>query len=338
MLFGNLVKNTMGVLPVRRKMSVILAKNLSKKYLKLAVDPENILRITRIDKEAVANFDLEINEGEMVGFLGPNGAGKTTILKILSGIIWPTSGEASVLGYTPWQKEHSFLKQIAIVMGQKNQLWWDLPAKDSFMLLKEIYEIPEEKFKKKLRALMDVLSMHEIVERRLRNLSLGERMKCELAACLLHEPKIIFLDEPTIGLDIISAQAIRNFIKDINKMQKCTIILTSHYMGDIEELCKRVVIINHGIKVYDGDFKSLISKYAPEKVVKINLSEKVDKEKFAKLSGKKHIEDGVGIIKSTPKDLSSLAKEIFGKFSAENITIQDPDTEDVIAKIYSAKK
>ena len=309
----------MAVRPVRRKMNLISAKNISKKYSKLALDPDHIFRIQRIEKEAVAGFDLEIEEGEIVGFLGPNGAGKTTILKMLSGIIYPTSGEA-------------------IVMGQKNQLWWDLPAIDSFSLLKEIYEIPEAKYKKKLKTLMDVLSMHDIVNRRVRNLSLGERMKCELAACLLHEPKVLFLDEPTIGLDIITAQSIRNFIKEINKIQRCTIILTSHYMGDIEELCRRVVIINHGMKVYDGDFKALIKKYAPEKIVKINLGEKKDREKFAKIKIDKKIEDGVGIIKVPIKKLSGLAKEIFGKFNAEHITIQDPDTEDVIAKIYKGKE
>jgi len=274
----------------------------------------------------------------LVGFLGPNGAGKTTFLKILSGIMYPTSGEATILGYTPWDRNYKLLSQFAIVMGQKNQLWWDLPVIDSFNMLKEIYSIPIDKYKKNVNNLVELLDVKSLVNNRPRNMSLGERMKCELIASLIHDPKILFLDEPTIGLDVISAQTIRNFIKTINKDKKCTIILTSHYMGDIEELCNRVIIINQGEKIYDGQLSKLKTKYAPKRKIEIFLSSLKEKEIFAKLKFDKKLVENLGIILADKHEIGQVVKEVFNKFAPENISIGEIDTAEVITKIFNENK
>ncbi|MEK7096379.1 MAG: ATP-binding cassette domain-containing protein [Patescibacteria group bacterium] len=319
-------------------MPIIESKNLTKSFVKKRFNPSDVFHMQREEKVAVNKLSIEIEEGEFIGFLGPNGAGKTTYLKMLSGIIYPTSGEAKVLGFTPWEKDYRFLGQIAIVMGQKNQLWWDLPAIDSFHLLKDIYSISENDFKKNLDDMIEILGMKEVINRRLRNMSLGERMKCELAASFLHNPKVIFLDEPTIGLDVVSSQAIRKFLININRERKCTMILTSHYMGDIEEMCKRVVIINKGEKIYDGELSKLKEKYAPEKKIQIYLKDVAEKEKFAKMSGKKNLEDNLGTIRASKSELGSIVKDVFSTFDIENITISDPDTEEVITKIFGENR
>ena len=320
-------------------MSIISASNISKSFTKVQYGWPNFWSLHKEVKTAVDDLSVQIDEGELVGFLGPNGAGKTTFLKILSGIVHPTSGQANILGFTPWQRNHDFLRQIAIVMGQKNQLWWDLPAIDSFNMLKEVYEIPVKKYRKNLDQMVEVLNMKELLTKRLRNMSLGERMKCELAASFLHDPKIIFLDEPTIGLDVISAKSIRIFLKEINKTKKCTLILTSHYMGDIEELCKRVIIINHGQKVYDGDLAELKNEYAPEKEIVILLNGLEDKKKFAHLKGKnKKIIENKGIIRVGKEDIALIVGEVFDKFEIENVVIQDIETEEVITRVFEKKK
>ena len=320
-------------------MSIISASDISKSFTKTQYGWPNFWSLHKETKTAVDNLSIEIEEGELVGFLGPNGAGKTTFLKILSGIIHPTSGKANVLGFTPWERNFDFLRQIAIVMGQKNQLWWDLPAIDSFNMLKEVYEIPSKKYHKNLDQMVEVLNMKELLTKRLRNMSLGERMKCELTASFLHDPKIIFLDEPTIGLDVISAKSIRTFLKEINKTKKCTLILTSHYMGDIEELCRRVIIINHGQKIYDGALAELKNKYAPEKEIIILLNDLGDKKKFAHLKGKnKKIIENRGIVRVGKENLGTVVSEIFDNFEIENILIQDIETEEVITRVFEKKQ
>lgn len=319
-------------------MSIISSTNISKEFIKTQFGWPNFWSLQKETKTALENLSIQIDEGEFVGFLGPNGAGKTTFLKILAGIMHPTSGQAKVLGFTPWERNYDFLRQIAIVMGQKNQLWWDLPAIDSFNLLKEVYEIPQKKYRQNLDQMIEVLNMRELLGKRLRNMSLGERMKCELAASFLHDPKIIFLDEPTIGLDIVSAKSIRDFLKEINKTKKSTLILTSHYMGDIEELCKRVIIINHGQKIYDGDLAELKNKYAPEKEIIIFLNDLEDKKKFAHLKGdKKKIIENKGIIRVEKENLGPIVNEVFDNFEIENVSINDIDTEEVITRIFEKK-
>lgn len=313
---------------------IIEAKKICKDFVKTEFNIRSPFKLNKTTNRAVNELDVSIESGELVGFLGPNGAGKTTFLKIVSGIVHPTSGEARVLGFIPWQREYKYLRQISLVMGQKNQLWWDLPAMDSFRLLKEVYSITDGKFKRNLEMMIDILGMHNIVNHRLRNMSLGERMKCELTACFLHDPKVIFLDEPTIGLDVITAQSIRKFIQQINQEKKCTIILTSHYMGDIETLCKRVIIINHGAKIYDGEFSALIDKYAPERIIKIDLDGGSDRKSFADIQYKKELIDGLGIIRAKKEDIGHLAEQVFNKFDPDKISISEPDAEEVIAKIY----
>ncbi|OGD10261.1 ABC transporter, partial [Candidatus Amesbacteria bacterium RIFOXYB1_FULL_44_23] len=217
------------------------------------------------DVKAVDDVSFEIAEGELVGFIGPNGAGKTTTLKVLSGLLYPTSGLVSVLGYTPWDRKPAFQKQFSLVMGQKNQLWWDLPAIESFILNKEIYEVPDDKYKKTLDELVELLEVGEFLKVQVRKLSLGQRMKMELIAALIHSPKILFLDEPTIGLDVVMQKKMRDFIKQYNRKYQSTIILTSHYMDDVKELCERVVIIDHGKLIFDGKLNDIIKKYADHK-------------------------------------------------------------------------
>ena len=224
---------------------------------------------------AVDAFDLELRPGEFVGLLGPNGAGKTTLIKMLTGIIAPSSGQASVLGYEPFRRARAFRKRIALVMGQKSQLWWDIPAMDSFLLLQRYYEIPEDRFRERLGALTDLLGVEEQLQVHVRKLSLGERMKMELMASLLHEPDIIFLDEPTIGLDLVAQRNIRDFVATYQREKQVTIVLTSHYMVDVQTLCERIVLILDGAKRFDGSLDEFEGVLGREKFVTVRFSEPV---------------------------------------------------------------
>jgi ABC-2 type transport system ATP-binding protein len=224
-----------------------------------------------IEKKALDSVSMKIEAGEIVGLIGANGAGKTTLVKLLSGIVHPTSGEAFVLGHRPWLRENNFRRQMALIMGQKAQLWWDLPAADCFILLKEIYQIPDARYKETLDFLISTLDVRAELNIQIRRLSLGERMKMELIAALLHQPKVVFLDEPTIGLDLTAQKAIREFILHYRQLHKPAMILTSHYMEDIERLCERVIIMREGRFVYDGPLKSIISQYAQHKVLTLQL-------------------------------------------------------------------
>lgn len=245
---------------------IISVKNVSKTYDILRKEPGLFGSIKTLvsrkyeKKTAVDNIDFSIDEGDFIGFIGPNGAGKTTTIKMLSGIIHPSSGDIKVMGFTPKKLQNSFKKQFAITMGQKNQLWWDIPALDSFELLTEIYELSKADYKHNLEELTALLEVKNLLKVPLRNLSLGERMKMEIIGSLLHNPKVLFLDEPTIGLDVTSRRKIREFLKYINKEKKITIILTSHYLEDIQELCNRIIAINKGKIIYDGSIKALPSE------------------------------------------------------------------------------
>lgn len=337
MLFGNLVNAIIPVPRARKNCMIISTDNICKNFSKSSFNWKNF-KVEKADNFAVKNLSIEIDEGELVGFLGPNGAGKTTFLKILSGIMYPTSGEAKVLEFVPWERNYQLLSQFSIVMGQKNQLWWDLPAIDSFNMLKEIYSISDTNYKNNLEMLVELLGVNGYLSRRPRNMSLGERMKCELIASLLHDPKILFLDEPTIGLDVVSAQSIRNFIKTINIEKKCTIILTSHYMGDVEELCKRVIIIDKGTKIYDGQLSRLKEKYAPKRKIEIFLKTLEDKKIFAKLKVEKKIKENRGIILVDKSEIGKVVKEVFSKFNPEDISIGEIETAEVITKIFLEKR
>src|SRR5919109_336129 len=227
------------------------------------------------DVKAVQQVDFKITQGEIVGFLGPNGAGKTTTLKMLSGLLHPTSGTANVLGFTPWELKAEYLRTMTLVMGQRNRLAWDIPAADSFLLNQAIYRIPDDEYSKTYKELDELLELESIMRKPVRNLSLGERMKCEIAAGLLHRPKVLFLDEPTIGLDITAQARIRAFLQEYNHRTGATILLTSHYMADVTALCDRILIIHHGQLKYDGGIADLSRRIAPFKLIGVALSNAV---------------------------------------------------------------
>ncbi len=287
--------------------------------------------------KAVDGISFKIGEGELVGFIGPNGAGKTTTLKCLSGLLYPTGGTVKVLGHTPFERKNSFLKQIALVMGQRNQLWWDLPPMETFILNKEIYEIPNDKFKNTLDALISLLDVSDILKTPVKKLSLGQRMKCEFIASVLHSPRVLFLDEPTLGLDVVMQKTLREFIKEYNKQYSATIILTSHYMRDVEALAKRVIIINHGKILFDGKLSDLVKKHAPYRLIKVVFSEQVsvnDMEKFGEIKSFTYPE---AVISVPYKRISDASAEILKKLPVEDLIISEPEIEDIIRKVFEQK-
>lgn len=321
-------------------MSIISVSSLVKHYEAYKKEPGILgslksLFIRKYEKVlAVDNISFNIDEGELVGFIGPNGAGKTTTLKCLSGLLYPTSGKISVLGFTPHERKKEFLSKISFVMGQKNQLWWDLPAIDSFLLQKEIYGIEEAEFKKILFDLTQLLNTEDLLKVPVKKLSLGQRMKMELTASLLHTPKVLFLDEPTIGLDIVMQKNLRDFIKEYNKKYKSTIILTSHYMGDVEELSKRIIIINHGKILYDGLLSNLIKKHAPYKIVRAILKNPVDPNKFTDYGDLVKYEYPELILRVNYKDTSEITYKILRDYEIHDLNIENPDVEDVIRSVF----
>ncbi len=289
--------------------------------------------------EAVKGVSFQIQPGELVGFLGPNGAGKTTTLKMLSGILYPTSGQARILGYTPWERKNAYLKQISLVMGQKNQLWWDLPALDSFALLREIYEVPDADYKQRLGQLTELLEIEPLLNTQVRKLSLGERMKCELVAALLYNPAVIFLDEPTIGLDVVSQVRIREFLKDYQQRTGSTIILTSHYMQDIQELCERVIIIDHGEVIFDNPLAALIDSYSTTKRLTLQFSRPVSESELVPYG---HIAErdpaGHSATLEVPRDkIAAIASEALARLPVEDIAIAEPQAEEVIRQLFTKK-
>lgn len=322
-------------------MSIISVKNLSKHYKVYKKEPGFMGSVKSLFHrryemvKAVDNISFSIAEGELIGFIGPNGAGKTTTLKTLSGLLYPSSGEVSVLGYTPFQRKTPFLKQISLVMGQKNQLWWDLPGMESLLLNKEIYDVPDKKFNEVVHDLSRILDAEEFLHIQVRKLSLGQRMKMELMASLIHSPKVLFLDEPTIGLDVVMQKNLRDFIKEYNKKYNATIILTSHYMGDVEELCKRVIIINHGHILFDGDLAELIHKHAPYKVVSIILKDHTNPEKLRNIGDIINFEYPK-LVLHIPRDKTNNAlSKLLATLSVEDVTIEDPNIEDIIRDIFN---
>ncbi len=323
-------------------LPIISVKNLSKTYEYYQKEAgmlnslKSLFHREKLFAQAVKAVNFTINEGEFVGFLGPNGAGKTTTLKMLSGIIHPTSGEASVLGYTPFKRPSAFQKQFALVMGQKNQLWWDLPAMESFILNKEIYEVPEAQFQTTLKELLAVLDIGDIVNIPVRKLSLGQRMKCELAAALLHSPKVLFLDEPTIGLDVVSQKNIREFLKKYNREKKITIILTSHYMEDVEALCERVIIINHGNLIYDGALSHLLDQYVGQKILEVTFTNPVTEASLASLGKIKEFSSERVVLEVAKKDTKETAISLLRDFPVDDILINEIPVDEVIRNIFTA--
>jgi len=290
-------------------------------------------------KNAVDDISFTIDEGEIVGFLGPNGAGKTTTLKMLSGILYPSSGRIDVLGFTPQKREREFKKQFGIVMGQKDQLQPLLTPMDNFLLFKEFCEVSDHDFEHVLEELVELLGVCDILDIQVRKLSLGQRMKCELIAALIHNPQVLFLDEPTIGLDVVAQKKIRDFIKKYNRLKKTTIMLTSHYMDDIKELCERVIIINFGKIIYDGKLSSLISTYAKDKVIKITTTNPVERsllENFGEVEEYEGIRASIRVPRESVKSIAS--KIISSDLPVDDILIDEVPIDDIIRSIFEAQE
>jgi len=325
-------------------MAIISVHNLVKSFQSYKKEPgllgslKSLVKREYTEKEAVDTISFDIEEGELVGFIGPNGAGKTTTLKCLSGLLYPTSGDVSVMGFTPYNRKDAFLKQMSIVMGQKNQLWWDLPAIESFILNKEMYEIPKGEFDKTLEELTELLDVKDILQVQVRKLSLGQRMKMELIGSLLHRPKVLFLDEPTIGLDVFMQKKLRDFIREYNRRYHATVILTSHYMQDVKELCSRVIVINYGKLIYDGSLKDIVKKYSPEKRIIVIFSERVERNRLERL-GRIEEEDFPKITLSVPlQNYKKVAAKLLEDFPVEDLNIEDPAIEGVIRDIFANEK
>jgi len=286
--------------------------------------------------EAVKGIDLEVAQGEIVGFLGPNGAGKTTTIKMLTGILNPTSGTAQVLGYRPFERRPDLLRQIALVMGNKAQLWWDLPAWESFVVLREVYDVDPRKFKTRVDTLIELLDLKDKVHTQVRRLSLGERMKCELVAALLHAPRVLFLDEPTIGLDVVSQKRIRDFLRQVNREEQCSIVLTSHYMQDVLELCERVVVIDHGSKVFDGTLSSLTGDYSDTRRLRLSLDETVDPARFAEYGEVVEFEANT-VVLAIPRDQTAARTgEILQAFPVNDIAVEEVSVDEVIRHLFES--
>ena len=308
------------------------------------IEVQHLTRIFRTYKKqpgfwgGVKDVTFSIAEGEFVGFLGPNGAGKTTTLKMLSGLIFPTSGTARVAGFDPTKRENAYRRIFALVLGQKNQLWWDLPAIESFALLRAIYGLQEEDYKRTLDELVQLLGVSEKLNVMVRELSLGERMKMELIAALIHRPKVLFLDEPTIGLDVVSQRAVRNFLRDYNRRHRVTIILTSHYMADIKELCERVIVIHKGSKIYDGALDRLESgSDSKKKIVRFVPKDAAFPEAWRSRYGDtKRAGDGTFTLCVSSDDIVAVAQEVLATGPVADITIEDVPLEDVIAELFQS--
>ncbi len=284
--------------------------------------------------KAVDNVSFSIEPGEMVAFLGPNGAGKTTTLKMLAGLIYPTSGTATALGYTPWHRLDAFRRRFALVMGQKNQLWWDLPAADSFQLHREIYSLPPAEFQKTLNELTELLGVTKLTRQAVRELSLGERMKMELIAALLHQPQLLLLDEPTIGLDVVAQVAIQKCLRDYHAQRGVTMLLTSHYMRDVEALCSRVLVITHGSLVYDGPLSRLSERFGRSKLIRLEFADgsvPEDLERYGEVVRK---EGPSADLKVDRAQIAEVLGAILDRHSVADVSVQDPPLEQVIARVF----
>jgi ABC-2 type transport system ATP-binding protein len=320
-------------------MPIVAARKLSKTYrvvqkqagLRGAV--RNLFRRKYKTIQAVDHVSFEIESGEMVAFLGPNGAGKTTTLKILSGLVFPTSGSAEVLGFTPSDRADAFRRQFSLVMGQKNQLWWDLPAADSFDLHREIYSLAKPDFDKTLGELTELFRVEKLVQQPVRELSLGERMRMELIASLLHRPKLLLLDEPTIGLDVVGQVIIQNCLKEYNATRGTTMLLTSHYMRDVEALCKRVLVISHGKLVYDGPLTGITDQFGRLKVVRLQFAAEppTDLARYGTVAQ----QTGRAVTLEVDRGkVPAVLADLLGRHAVTDVIVEDPPLEEVIARIF----
>jgi ABC-2 type transport system ATP-binding protein len=286
---------------------------------------------------SVAGIDLQVRKGEIRGLIGPNGAGKSTTIKIMSGILHPTGGTVDIMGYTPWLEREKFVRHLGVLFGQKSQLWWDLPPIDTFSLNKEMYKIPHDEYTKRVEYFKELLQIGDVVHQPVRTLSLGERMKCELVCALLHDPPLIFLDEPTIGLDIVSKETIRQFIKQMNRDKQTTFIITTHDLTDLENLCDQVTIINKGSVVFDDAMSRLSAFFANRKIIEVKFKHAVSEESLAPYTIISYTPLSVQIeINLVEKDIKQVVYDIFDRFPVLDINIENIPIEDVIKHIYQS--
>ena len=330
------------MLPMTDNRAVIQVNDLSKHYkvptreagLKAAI--RSLFKRTYNTVKAVDGISFQIEPGEIVGFLGPNGAGKTTTLKMLSGLLYPTGGDARVLAFEPSRRQKDYLRQIPLVMGNRNQLAWDLPAIDSFELQKAIYAIPQVEYKQRLDEFTELLDLGELVRKPVRNLSLGERMKVEIAGSLLHHPKVLFLDEPTIGLDVTMQRRIRLFIAEYNQRYGATVLLTSHYMADVEALCKRVIVIHHGQILFDGNLEKLVERFSALKTISVTLdNSKADLSDYGEGVSQQGVQVQLGIPRARAPQITA---RLLSEQPVDDLTVEDPPIEDVIEQVFNLQE
>jgi ABC-2 type transport system ATP-binding protein len=324
-------------------MPVVEAQGLTKTYRVFRKEPglrgalRGLFRRKYQDVHAVTDVSFTIEPGEMVAFLGPNGAGKTTTLKMLSGLIYPTRGTARVLGFTPWERPDAFRRRFSLIMGQKNQLWWDLPAGDSFQLHREIYSLPAESFNRTLGELTELFGVRELTRQPVRELSLGERMKMELIAALLHEPQLLLLDEPTIGLDVVAQVAIQRCLKEYNASRGVTMLLTSHYMRDVEALCSRVLVITHGRVVFDGPLVGITERFGRHKLVRLHFAGEEAPGDLGRF-GEAEVSGPVAELKVERGRITEVLAAILDRYSVVDMSVQDPPLDQVIARVFEEAK
>jgi viologen exporter family transport system ATP-binding protein len=319
--------------------SAIRVHELRKTYVVCEREPgvraalRSLWRRSRVETPAVDGISFALEPGEVVGFLGPNGAGKTTTLKMLSGLLYPTAGELSVLGHEPSRREKAYLRQITLVMGQRNQLVWDIPAADSFELNRAIYRIPEPDFRRTLAELSELLELGPLLRKPVRNLSLGERMKCEVAAALLHLPRVVFLDEPTIGLDVTMQRRIRAFIAEYNARTGATVLLTSHYMADVEALCRRVIVIHRGRLLFDGELAELVRRFTVYKTIRVQLlGGPMDLQGYGQVVASA---DGMVTLRVPKADTPRVTGRLLAELPVSDLTVEDPPIEEVIERVFA---
>jgi ABC-2 type transport system ATP-binding protein len=321
-------------------MPIIEVKNLSKTYPVAIKEPgiqgtlRHFFRRTYREVKAVQNISFQIEAGEMVGFLGPNGAGKTTTLKMLTGLIYPSSGDVRVAGYIPFRRQVQFLQKTSLVMGQKQQLLWDLPALDSLKINAAIYNLPDKIFAQRLEDLSEMLSLQDKLMQPVRKLSLGERMKAELLAALLHHPQVLFLDEPTLGLDVNAQVAVRDFLQEYNQRYQATVLLTSHYMADIMALCKRVMLIHHGQLMYDGSLEALLERFAPYRQVTVELARPIPEAQLRGYGELEKVEGQVASFLVQREKLTAAIAKILAQLEVLDLSVSDPPIEEVMGRLF----
>ncbi len=336
LLFANSGRNYNGPMPVIEVCNLSKTYRVFHKSEGLWASLRSLFRRRWREVHAVRNISFQVEPGEFVAFLGPNGAGKTTTLKLLSGVITPSGGTARVLGHVPWHRENAYRRRFALVMGQKNQLWWDLPALESFRLHQQIYRIDPQQFQRTRDELAEMLNVRDLLGRPVRELSLGERMKLELIAALLHQPEVLFLDEPTIGLDVVAQHTIQKFLKEYQQRRRLTILLTSHYMKDVAALCRRVIVIAQGTIVYDGTLEGIIDRFSRCKVVTVQLADGDSTDHFDRYGTVIENEPPRIKLRVPRQGVTETVAAILQAHAVEDVSVEDPPLEEVIAEMFSS--